>query len=164
MTCRAIVKGLVATIFAFSWLSEANAQGQPVTVSGVTYSIDGGGKYKPLGNVSIQAYRNMAPILPNPITSDMNTGTFTFKVKEGDPFDVCFHGSKKVPVLKSLAGAPGVKNEIHVVLLSEGQYAKSAQGRQFPFERKMDCILMQLPKDDPLTRMIQMDFKLKFEK
>ncbi len=140
-----------------SRLPRGPAQG--ITVSGVTYSLDNTGKYQPLGNVSIQAYRNMAPILPNPITSDPNKGTFTFKVKEGDPFDVCFHGSKKVPALKSLAGAPGVKNEIHVVLLTDSQYADAAISKRLPLKQKLHCILMQLP-DDQVTRRIRLDFQM----
>jgi hypothetical protein len=135
------------------------APAQDLLVTGVTYKIDDTGKYVPLGNVSIQAYRNMAPILRMPATSDPKDGSFKIEVPAGDPFEVCFHGAKKVPTLKLLAGIGNVKNEVHVVLLPKDQYEKSAIGKQFPLEKKLECILMQLPKDDDFAAKVRFDWR-----
>jgi hypothetical protein len=157
MTTRSGFHAICAVAVSMLFVSLAPAQN--LLVTGVTYKIDNAGKYHPLGNVSIQAYRNMAPILKKPASSDVKDGTFKLDVPAGDPFEVWFHGADKVPTLKLLAGVPNVKNEVHVVLLTKDQYAKTAIGKEFPLEKKMECLMMQLPKDDDFARKLRLDWR-----
>jgi hypothetical protein len=123
-----------------------------VKVSGVTLEMNKDGTYQPLGGVIIQAYRNGAPLLADPIMSKDKTGEFSFTVKEGEPFDVLFFGGPRVPELTQLAGNPMGKNEVNVALLTIEQYMATAKGKKVPARERILCMVKQLPEDDEVVR------------
>ena len=119
-----------------------------VAVSGVTYEIKQDGTYTVLPGVEVQAYRR-GPILPTPAVSNQN-GDFDFAVRNGQPFTVVFFGPDKVPEMQLLAGKDGVKNVVHVALMTE----KQTKTFGISPTKKVEQILDQIRGDDLLSRRL----------
>src|SRR6201988_768127 len=146
-----MMKCLLTIAFLFllnSFLFAQTAVEQTVAgktlVKGVTVELKDG-KYNPLPEVSIRAYRE-GPI-GKPTLSDKN-GVFTLEdVNVGDPFKVLFYATvDRVPELQQLAGV-NTQDFVVIALLTVDQEKTLARSHVVPEpSEKLRCILRQLPE------------------
>lgn len=122
-----------------------------VIVTGYVYRLDQKSGYERLPNVRIVAFRE-SPTGAKAVSD--STGHFELKVPDGAPFKIVFYDNDRLPEMQQLAGKAGLKNSIEVALLTPEEHQRITGGR-VPLSERLQCILKELPKEDPDTEEVR---------
>jgi len=130
------------------FLCAASLFGQ-VRVEVFTYEMDSSGSYQPLAGVEVRAYRTTGPLFDRPKETD-DKGHSEFPIRPGNPFWIVFSQGDKMPELKMLAGKDGVKDSVHVALLTQSQ----AKEWRIPVKENLAMIQGMIREDNRFHKEI----------
>jgi hypothetical protein len=149
------------TAFSLVAISESKSVFAEISLTGYTYQLmtnddckpwPPNDTYQPLRDVTVQVFRQGG----FRIMKSNETGHFDIKVPNGKPFFVLFYGGQdRVPELQQLAGKDGVKDEVHITMLTICQY-KKIWGDRAPLRDKLRWIINELSLMGPEATQAKM--------